>query len=556
MFINGSQRTGERGDNMERIMSLRWLVSLFALFLIFAANAVAEPPADHTADEHGIMHAEDKDYPGHSHCTDCHGSDIMGGIGPSCYSCHGAFWRYFNPALVTPPLDHTIVRNGVKHKPGHLDPLNSGCTLCHGENLDDGFAPSCFTCHEELWGGEGPPADHTELKGVIEAAHKPGFGTPFATGCTDCHGPNLNDGFAPSCYTCHPRIWAGEGPPEDHTETMLGFADHKPGFWQPITSECTQCHGPNLNDGFGTACSDCHGPVWDGTDGHHMPGRDEPWTWCTTCHGDELLGETFGEVDTPACVSCHNDFSPPDPPGPGHNKDFPSFDHSGFDIDDRLDPYTKCATCHGDPDTVVGGFPPGCQTCHGQLWDEQNLPPDVDTGGPYQGIVDQPVTFDASGTTDPELDTLLYQWDFGDGSPVTSVSEDPTATHTYTQAGTYNAQLTVSDSVNDPVAVDFVVNVSEDGSDGWTVTTTTQPPETFGITFTDNSGSLVGVRDDGGLAVGMEFPGVIFWMDVTLGQLWDGGDIYFGNIDRPAGTMVGIVFEGDGGIATFTGTQN
>lgn len=142
---------------MKRIMSLRWVAGLLALLFLLAGNAAAQPPVDHTADEHGIMHAEDKEYPGLSHCTDCHGSDIRGGIGPSCYSCHTAYWRYFDPQAVTPPLDHTIVKDGVQHKPGHIDPFANGCTQCHGPNLDDGFAFSCFTCHDNKWSENQPP---------------------------------------------------------------------------------------------------------------------------------------------------------------------------------------------------------------------------------------------------------------------------------------------------------------------------------------------------------------------------------------------------------------
>lgn len=196
---------------MKRIMSLRQLGGLLALLL--AGSAGAQPPADHTTDEHGIMHAESKEYPGLSHCTDCHGSDIRGGIGPSCYSCHTAYWRYFDPQAVTPPLDHTIVKDGVQHKPGHIDPMNGDCTLCHGENLNDGFAPSCYTCHEPIWAGSGPPSDHTEsLMGFAE--HKPGYDDPFANGCTQCHGPNLDDGFAFSCFTCHDNKWSDNQPPQ------------------------------------------------------------------------------------------------------------------------------------------------------------------------------------------------------------------------------------------------------------------------------------------------------------------------------------------------------
>ena len=51
------------------------------------------------------------------------------------------------------------------------------------------------------------------------------------------------------------------------------------------------------------------------------------------------------------------------------------------------------------------------------------------------------VTFTAQGT-DPDGDALTYEWDFDDGSAKASGSK---ATHTYTQAGTYDATVTAKD---------------------------------------------------------------------------------------------------------------
>ena len=61
------------------------------------------------------------------------------------------------------------------------------------------------------------------------------------------------------------------------------------------------------------------------------------------------------------------------------------------------------------------------------------------------------------------------------------------------------------------------------------------------------------------LAFGIEFSGVIFWMDIWMdlsgNVFWGTGDIYFGNISRAAGTMSGVVFDDSGGVATFTATK-
>jgi subtilisin family serine protease/subtilisin-like proprotein convertase family protein/PKD repeat protein len=89
----------------------------------------------------------------------------------------------------------------------------------------------------------------------------------------------------------------------------------------------------------------------------------------------------------------------------------------------------------------------------------ENDPPTADAGGPYPGTEDQPVTFDASGSYDPNGDTLIYAWDFGDGNNVTTGS--PTIDHTYLWGGTFTVNLTVTDTKSATASDSTTATVTE-----------------------------------------------------------------------------------------------
>ena len=75
--------------------------------------------------------------------------------------------------------------------------------------------------------------------------------------------------------------------------------------------------------------------------------------------------------------------------------------------------------------------------------------PVADPNGPYDGIAGQPVTFDGSGSFDPDGGEITqYDWDFGDGNTGTGVSP----TNTYTTADTYTVTLMVVDDEGDSSA--------------------------------------------------------------------------------------------------------
>ena len=70
----------------------------------------------------------------------------------------------------------------------------------------------------------------------------------------------------------------------------------------------------------------------------------------------------------------------------------------------------------------------------------------------------QPLTvnFTSSGSNDPEGQPLTYSWDFGDGSPLSTVANPA---HAYAGSGVYTARLTVSDGVSSTFAPPITISV-------------------------------------------------------------------------------------------------
>jgi PKD repeat protein len=72
-----------------------------------------------------------------------------------------------------------------------------------------------------------------------------------------------------------------------------------------------------------------------------------------------------------------------------------------------------------------------------------NVPPVAKAQvSPRQTLTGQPITFDASGSSDPDGQISRYLWNFGDGS----MSNEAKTTYSYAQAGVYHVILTVTDN--------------------------------------------------------------------------------------------------------------
>ena len=116
---------------------------------------------------------------------------------------------------------------------------------------------------------------------------------------------------------------------------------------------------------------------------------------------------------------------------------------------------------NGVVDIVVS--PDGCLTWVGYTGDgvrevchvggTNGQPEARSSATPVSGLANLNVQFTGSGSSDPDLDSLLYSWDFDDG-PV-NTNADPS--HLYTTNGVYDVVLTVDDQQGEVNSLDTAV---------------------------------------------------------------------------------------------------
>ncbi|MBN2132289.1 MAG: carboxypeptidase regulatory-like domain-containing protein, partial [Sedimentisphaerales bacterium] len=156
-------------------------------------------------------------------------------------------------------------------------------------------------------------------------------------------------------------------------------------------------------------------------------------------------------------------------------------------------------------DQIQFGWPlDGVDLTGNKFWDKPegqppaNRPPVADADGPYTGQVAQPVTFDGSGSYDPDAgDSIVsYEWDLdndGQYDDATGV----TVQHTWSAAGSGTVGLRVTDSFGDSGVDSSTYTIEEGPQAGGTIR---------GTKFDDLNGN--GVRDAGE-------PGLAGWQ-ITL----------------------------------------
>lgn len=109
------------------------MTRILAIGTLLVAGLLGGACDDHSGTGHdislgGVNHREGMNNPLNAGCAGCHGSDLRGSAGPSCYNCHTN-------------ADHAVLYGGVRHNAG-VD-----CARCHGLNNGGGIGPACAGCH-------------------------------------------------------------------------------------------------------------------------------------------------------------------------------------------------------------------------------------------------------------------------------------------------------------------------------------------------------------------------------------------------------------------------
>ncbi|MFH1774434.1 MAG: PKD domain-containing protein [Methanobacteriota archaeon] len=86
-----------------------------------------------------------------------------------------------------------------------------------------------------------------------------------------------------------------------------------------------------------------------------------------------------------------------------------------------------------------------------------NKPPTADVSYKDSAVKNKEITFDASGSYDPDGKIVSYIWNLGDGTKQETL--DPWIKHAYKQVGNYTGRLTVVDDKNASSSKDFTIEV-------------------------------------------------------------------------------------------------
>jgi PKD repeat protein len=93
-----------------------------------------------------------------------------------------------------------------------------------------------------------------------------------------------------------------------------------------------------------------------------------------------------------------------------------------------------------------------------------NTPPNADANGPYTGFVGESITFDGSGSSDPDGSIVAYDWDFGDGTEAADAG--PAPMHTFPATGQFTVTLTVTDDAGETDTAVTTADITERAAAG------------------------------------------------------------------------------------------
>jgi predicted CxxxxCH...CXXCH cytochrome family protein len=233
---------------------------------------------------------------GSSSCTECHGSDLAGGISRvSCFGNTAGCHHAPIPNWITAAVHGATAKNA---------PGSSGfasCQICHGNDFSGGGAKvSCYTCH-------GVSAPH---------APKPWLGL---SGSPDTHTDTVEAGNAPVCYQCH--AYTGTANPNNpHVPPTPAPGETAPGCFNGTMCHNQASHAVPFNTTahysvksvtFPGSCSPCHdvsapstkvGPVCQTC---HIAGSPLTALSCTSCHANPPSGATTAYPNVAGAHAAH-----------------------------------------------------------------------------------------------------------------------------------------------------------------------------------------------------------------------------------------------------------
>lgn len=145
-----------------------------------------------------------------------------------------------------------------------------------------------------------------------------------------------------------------------------------------------------------------------------------------------------------------------------------SYDYSGFyDIDNNSGEYYSFTTVEDDAGNDNGGDSGGAMPPIGGNIQPENKPPVIGTIGPYYGVVNKSIVFDASNSNDEDGYIVEYTWNFGDGA--TQKTTDTKITHKYSDASNYTVTLAIKDDdgATNSTKTYAYISIADTDGDGW-----------------------------------------------------------------------------------------